>query len=264
MKHIVNFSGGICSLWNAVRVKERYGIKDMVLLFADVLIEDAELYIFNEQCSKYIGVPITRVSREKTPFDLFEEEGMIANSRYPICSVKLKREVLDEWHRENCLEIDSVIYIGFDWEELGRLENLRQKRPQWNIQAPMTEEPIWDKCRMIAETELLGIIVPRLYRLGFPHNNCGGGCVQAGISHWIHLLEVLPDIYAKWEADELKCQQVLRTRGIENWEFTMLKDRRGGQKNPLSLRTLRLRFESGERFSKFDWGTCGCGKQYEK
>ena len=263
MKHIINFSGGICSLWNAVRCKERHGTKDMVLLFADVLIEDAELYIFNEQCAKYLGVPITRISREITPFELFEQKGMIGNSRFPICSVILKRELLDEWHRANALEMDSILYIGFDWEELGRLQAIRTAKPEWRIEALMTEEPIWDKCRMIAETELLGIIVPRLYRLGFPHNNCGGGCVQAGKTHWIHLLEVLPDVYAKWEADELKCQQVMKDRGVSNWEFTILKDRRNGGKKSMTLRELRLRYESGERFSKYDWGSCGCGKEYE-
>lgn len=45
--HVVNFSGGLCSFWSAHRVKERYGSANMVLLFADTLIEDPDLYGFN-------------------------------------------------------------------------------------------------------------------------------------------------------------------------------------------------------------------------
>ncbi len=29
-----------------------------------------------------------------------------------------------------------------------------------------------------------GIEPPRLYKMGFKHNNCGGACVKAGISQW--------------------------------------------------------------------------------
>ncbi len=46
MKHIVNFSGGICSFWAAHRVIQKHGVKDVVLLFADTLIEDDDLYAF--------------------------------------------------------------------------------------------------------------------------------------------------------------------------------------------------------------------------
>lgn len=116
---------------------------------------------------------------------------------------------------------------------------------------------------MISEVEKLGIKIPRLYSLGFPHNNCGGRCVAAGISHFVHLYEVLPEAYLEWENEEQLTQKVMRERGIENWEFTILKDRRGGTKKPLSLKDLRIRIESGEKFPKYEWGGCGCSVGYE-
>lgn len=148
-KHVVNLSGGACSFWAAHRVAEKYGTADMVLLFADVLIEDAELYEFNRWTSEFFSLPITRVSREKTPWQLFREEGLIANNRSPICSIKLKREPLDEWHQQNLNPIGSLfgepdtIYVGFDWSEMHRVNNLREKLPQWKFVAPMAEwEPL--------------------------------------------------------------------------------------------------------------------------
>lgn len=201
-KHVVNFSGGACSFWAAHRVAERFGTGDLVLLFADVLIEDPELYEFNERAAEYFGVPITRVSREVTPWELFRREGLTANSRIPICSVKLKREVLEEWQLRNCTKRDSlfgeadVIYVGMDWSEGDRIENLRAALPQWIIEAPMAEwQPLWDKCRMEQELVEVGMPVPPAYRQGFPHNNCGRRCVRAGITHFVHLYKVDPAAY---------------------------------------------------------------------
>lgn len=257
MKHIVNFSGGLCSFWAAHRVVQRFGAKDVVLLFADTLIEDEELYIFNGKASEVLGVPITRISAELTPWQLFRQHGMIGNARFPICSVYLKREPLDEWRRKNCLEMDSIIYVGFDWTEQHRLDDLRSVKPSWRFEAPMTESPIWDKCKMQTEAEKLGLIIPKLYKLGFPHNNCGGRCVRAGISHWVHLYRTLPSRFKEWEDEEQLTMKELTERGIE--PLSILKDRRGGTTKSMTLIELRHRIEAGEKLPEHDWGGCGCG-----
>lgn len=256
MKHIVNFSGGLCSFWAAKRVVDQFGTQDVTLLFADVLIEDEELYEFNEKASEILGIPITRICEGLTPWQLFRKQGIIGNSRLPVCSVMLKREPLDEWHRKNCLEMDAIVYVGFDFTEWNRVDDLRKAKPTWRIEAPMTEEPLWDKCKMTEEAELLGLKIPKLYRLGFPHNNCCGRCVRAGISHWVHLYRVLKERYIDWENEEQQTIEELEARGIK-W-LSMLKDRRGGKTSNLTLRQLRFRIEAGEKFGQHDWGGCGC------
>jgi hypothetical protein len=269
--HVVNFSGGLCSFWAAYRVKQQYGAENMVLLFADTLIEDAELYEFNRQASELLGVPVTRVSREVPPWELFRREGLIGNSHFPICSVRLKREPLDEWHLANGRTLAQcsqgafwddgkrplVIYLGFDWTEEHRLAAIRREKPEWRWEAPMQEAPLWDKCRMEREARSLGLIIPKLYGLGFPHNNCGGRCVRAGISHFVHLYHVLPERFFEWEREEAETAQDFRRRGIE--PLSVLKDRRGGTATNLWLSELRNRIESGESFPRDEWGGCGCG-----
>lgn len=271
MRHVVNLSGGACSFWAADRVANRYGTADMVLLFADVLIEDRDLYELNERTAEYFGVPITRVSREVTPWQLFRQEGLIANSRVPICSVKLKREPLDEYHRLNCTPRNSlfgepdVIYVGLDWTEINRLNDLRAAKPEWQIEAPMCEwEPLWDKCKMLTELEtLFGVPLPRAYREGFPHNNCGRRCVRAGITHFVHLYNTDQEAFLEWEREETHTNEVFTARGIvdANGEmFTVLKDRRGGKATPMSFAQLRARILANDTtLPKDDWGGCGCG-----
>ena len=270
-KHVVNLSGGACSFWAAHRVVERYGTSGLVLLFADVLIEDRELYEFNDWTAEYFGVPITRVSREITPWQLFRLEGMIGNNRAPICSIRLKREVLDEWHKRNLNPRNSlfgepdVVYVGMDWTEVNRLEDLRAAKPEWQIEAPMCEwPPLWDKCRMLSELQALGAPEQRAYREGFPHNNCGRRCVQAGITHFVRLYHVDRPSFMEWEEEERVTGDDFVARGIASTpdQYSILKDRRGGAAKSMTLAHLRERIEAGDKsLPKDDWGGCGCGVQ---
>lgn len=259
MNHVINSSGGVCSFWATKRVIDKYGTKDVIRLFADVLIEDEDLYRFNEETSEYLGVPITRISKGLTPWELFQSQGMIGNSRSPLCSVMLKREVLDQWRRSNTLEFNTTLYIGIDWTEEHGLVELRAAKPTWRIEAPMCQEPLWDKCRMLEELKGIGIKPPRLYAFGFPHNNCGGFCVKAGHAQFALLLRTMPERYKWHEEQEEKTRQMFKEKGMGVWDFSVLTDRRGdGKKKPMTLRAFRERIEAGESFDRTDWGGCGC------
>lgn len=268
MKFINNFSGGLCSFWAAKRTIEAQGKDSVVNLFADTLYESPDLYDFNRRAEDVLGVPITRISLELTPWELFRKEGLIGNDRFPICSTKLKREPLNAWMeshyemdqgQQNFLKEPATVCLGFDWTEHHRVEDFKKQHPTWLVEARMTQPPLWDKCKMITEAVTLGFKPMQLYMLGFPHNNCGGGCVKAGISHFAHLYKVLPAVFWKWAAEELYTQNVLRERGVSNWQFTILKDRRGGKTQPLLLIELAHRIDSGEEFPRDEWGGCGCG-----
>lgn len=266
IKHISNFSGGLCSFWATMRAIEANGKDNVVALFADTLYEHPDLYDFNRRAEDVMGIPITRICVGLTPWQLFRREGLIGNDRFPICSTKLKREPLNSWmetyyemdHRqENLFKPKAEVVLGFDFTEYNRVADFQNQHLNWTVEAPMTDEPLWDKCKMLREALRLGFKEPELYALGFPHNNCGGGCVKAGISHFVHLYHVLPEVFNKWETEEQETLTEFSRRGISR--FTILKDRRGGETMRLSLLDLRLRIESGEKFSRTDWGGCGCG-----
>lgn len=275
MKHVVNFSGGLCSFWAAYRVVQKYGIENVVLLFADTLVEHPDLYAFLAWAARILGVPITRIADGRTPWQLFRDRNMIGNNLKPICSDVLKREMLDAWHEAHCLNIGeegqeqipfihdgrmpATVYVGFDWTEPNRLADLRKQKPLWRIEAPMVDEPIWNKCRMEQEARRLGMPEQRLYSLGFPHNNCGGRCVRAGISHWVHLYRTMPDRFLEWMEEEQATILHFQAKGISTEWATILKDRRGGVSRGMTLLTLKGRVDAGEKFPTDEWGGCGCG-----
>lgn len=249
--HVVSFSGGICSFWAAHRVIEKHGTKNVTLLFADTKMEDEDLYRFNKDVERVLGIPITVIADGRNPWEIFKDNGMIGNSRADMCSRILKREFLDAWHEANFPPSKTTIHVGIDWTESHRLDRLRLRKPDWHIEAPMCEPPHWDKCRMISELKALGIEPPRLYKMGFPHNNCGGFCIKAGQAHFAHLLKVMPERYAWHEAKEEEMRAIVG-------DYSIMKDRRGGTLKPLTMKQLRERIESGESFDRNEWGGCGC------
>lgn len=251
VSHLVMFSGGVGSWAAAKRVAAKHGTNAMTLLFADTLIEDEDLYRFITEAANNVGAPLLRIADGRTPWDIAHERGMMSNARVPLCSIFLKRDLLNKWRDEHCSP-DCVIYYGIDWTERHRLDAVRALYPQWQQEAPMCEPPYVSKEEMLKQLEGEGITAPRLYKMGFPHNNCGGFCVKAGQAHFANLLRKMPERYEQHAAEERKF------RAHTGKDVSILKDRRGGTVKPLTLDELKRRILRQEELDLNEWGGCGC------
>lgn len=256
--NLVFFSGGICS-WAAAKLCARkYGTNGMVLLFADTKMEDEDLYRFIREASENIGLPLVTIADGRTPWEVMRDERLLASTRMDSCSRILKRELMDAWVKENC-EADTTLHFGLDWTEQHRLNRLRLRKAPRPVEAlTATEEPPLTKPQMLAWLEREGIKPPRLYGLGFPHNNCGGFCVKAGQAQFALLHRVMPERYRQHEESEAELRQHL------GWRQTILRDRRGGKTQPLSLADFRKRLEQQQSFDAHEWGGCGCAIDHEE
>lgn len=261
-KHVVMFSGGVGSWAAAKRVAEKHGTADLVLLFADVLMEDSDTYRFLGQAARNCGGELVRITNGLTPWQLFHKEGMMGNSGADLCSRMLKRELMDEWLDLNCDRDETIIYLGIDWSEQHRFFGNKKSRGAkrryadlgWQSAAPMCDEPYLTKQGMLKLLAAEGIKPPSLYDEGFPHANCGGFCVKAGHAHFAHLLKMRPKVYAYHENQEDTFRE------NTGKDVSILRDRRGNETKPLTLRALRERIESDPQksFDDEEWGGCGC------
>lgn len=258
-RHVVMFSGGIGSWAAAKRVVERHGSANVTLLFTDTLMEDEDLYRFIDEAATNVGAALVKIADGRTPWDVFFDEGMLGGTRAGICSRVLKREVANKWLAEKCDPADTVVYLGIDWTEAHRFDDGDghgaknvHARNGWRCEAPMLDAPYMTKRDMLRWLTDEGIKPPRLYGLGFAHNNCGGFCVKAGVGHFAHLLRALPERYAEHEAREAAF------RSSVGWRQTILRDRVGGATKPLSMTALRERIQSGGQVDLFEIGGCGC------
>lgn len=253
VRHVVSFSGGLGSWCAARRVIEWYGRRNVVLLFADTKMEDEDLYRFINDSARVFDVPVTTIADGRTPWEVFEDVGIIGNTRLDPCSRILKRELIDRWLTLNCDPTATVVHVGVDWSERHRFDRMapRKRAVGWTYHAPMIEAPYLTKKDMLAEVEAHGIKPPRLYAMGFPHNNCGGFCVKAGQGSFIKLLEQLPE---RFDFHAAKERDFMARRG----GMAILRDRRGGGTRPLTLHALKDRVRAGGEVDRFEFGGCGC------
>lgn len=254
VRFAIQYSGGAGSYEAARRIIEREGRDGVVLLFADTLIEDPDLYRFLDETSALLGVPVTRIADGRTPWQVFRDERFIGNSRVDPCSKILKRQLCDRWLRENAP--DAVVVLGLDWSEEHRIKSAQARFASMGFctEFPLNEAPWFSKVATLRALEADGVAIPRLYRLGFAHNNCGGFCVKAGHGHFARLLRELPEVYARHEAEEEATREYLGRDDIG-----VLTDRRGGQRVPMTLRQFRERVQANTLVPDlFDIGGCGC------
>jgi len=252
--HVVHFSGGIASYCAAKRVVEEYGPAQVKLLFCDTKTEDEDLYRFLIQSAAVLMAELVELEDGRDVWELFHDRRMIGNTRFDLCSETLKRNLADKWMKEHYTPENVMCYVGMDWTETNRYDRMAERKLPWRYMAPLLEEPILTKGDMVEMVKADGMEPPRLYSMGFPHNNCGGFCVKAGVAHFVHLLRTMPVRYMYHENKEQEMRDYLGK------DVAILRDRTGGSTKPLTLKTLRERILAGEegQMDMFDWGGCGC------
>lgn len=294
-RHVLKISGGTGS-WLAGRVLvDQRGTGGLSLLFTDTLAEDQDAYRFLiAGAANLFGVPLpagflpeiadfparedrplykayvmTLAARARNllpdlhwiadgrdPWDVYESERFLGNSRIDSCSKFLKRKFADRWLNENCDSANTTIYVGIDHEEVHRFDDgkgrgirARWAELGWCVEAPLCTTWLSQMDRL-ARLGAEGLWLPRLNAFGFAHNNCGGFCCKGGRGHWKRMLQVFPERYAYAERRERKIRELLG-------DVSMLTDRRGGDgKKPLTLEALRARKLTAEERS--DMGACNC------
>ena len=245
------FSGGVGSWAAAKRVADQHGTEGLTLLFADTKTEDADTYRFMREAAANVGGELVEIADGRTIWEVFRDVRFLGNTRVDPCSRILKRDLCDRWLDENCDPAATVVYVGIDWTEAHRFERLRVRREPWVYEAPLCDAPYLTKEGLHEWAECEGLRKQRLYVMGAPHANCGGGCVKMGVGGFARLLAADPERFGEWETNE---QALRRDLG----DVSILRDRTGGDTKPLTLRAFRERIEAGQQPDLFDIGGCGC------
>lgn len=237
--HVVLISGGLASFEAARRVVTKFNRNDVSLLFFDTLIEDPDLYRFLNDIEIALRIRIERIVEGRNPWQVFRDERFIGNSRADPCSKKLKREVLEKELSSRFPNKNVVLYFGLDWTEVHRMEALAPKWEEkgYKVEFPLNWKPLLLHDDFKSIVERLGIQIPRLYKIGFAHNNCGGACVKAGIKQWSLLWHTFPSRYLWHERREQDLRKYLGKN------ISILRNRKNGKTRPMTLRVLRLRLQ---------------------
>lgn len=199
--HIIFFSGGKSSFTVSHLVKERHPHDNILLYFTDTLWEDEDLYRFIYEASDKLKLPMLIHSRGITPPQLMVQQKFMANSRVGTCSKELKMKVssnflkkgivpeVEKWHNKQFLKNEdfvsnATLYFGIGWDEAHREAPIKANWQPFNVEMPLMDLSIDNEVIL----KHYDIRRPRLYDMGFTHNNCKGRCVKAGQGHYKNLL----------------------------------------------------------------------------
>lgn len=231
MVHVVSLSGGTASAVAASRVIECYPLAQIFLWFADTSWEDEDLYRFLEDLEAYWERPILRFKDGRTPLEVASDFSIIPNQKRAPCSYELKIKPFLKFLAE--VPRPVTVHLGLDFTEQHRIA--RPKAEYEALPGVIVDTPLlWDPVAIPPHrkiTESWGIETPRLYRLGFPHNNCGGRCIRQGLREWQRLKHTFPERFqevAEWEQEQ-------RAKGGARADYAITRDQRGGKVVPLPL-----------------------------
>lgn len=183
----------------------------------------------------------------RTPLQVAEARSIIPNQRRAPCSEELKVKPFRAWLY--ALPKPVTVLLGLDWQEQHRIDQ-RQRvhyagdKPrlpigyQARISGVYEDYPLlWRPYEWRPYADVVrswGIEPPRLYAMGFPHNNCGGRCVKQGKREWLRLRLNFPERFAEvrdWE-------QAQRAKGGPRADYAIVRDFRGKQVRAMPLAEL--------------------------
>lgn len=252
MKYVVSLSGGIGSFVAAAIVLHKKGRRNVELVFADTRIEDEDLYRFLVDIVRVLKCPFVWLQDGRTPWEVFRDVEYQGNSRIAPCSRVLKTDQVRTYLEARYAPGEAVVVLGIDWSEAHRVTRAAKAWEPYQVWAPLCDPPYLSGEDRKQFMHNLGIEVPRLYKHGFPHNNCGGFCVRAGQAQFKRLWEEFPERY-EWHSQ----QQQQLARDVPNADRPFLRKTIGGELNYLSLEEFKAYMNlRGE--DKFDYGGCGC------
>jgi hypothetical protein len=246
------YSGGIGSWAAAKRVAELHGTDDLILLFSDTMTEDEDLYRFIEDSHKNVGGELVILRDGRNIWDVFKDKRFLGNSRLASCSHELKQKPARKWIDDNCDPAETIVYVGIDWTETHRLGAIERNYQPFAAKAPLCERPYLDKNQLIEWAKREDLAPPRLYDLGFSHNNCGGFCVRAGQAQMKQLMKTFPERF------DYHAQKEQELREYLGKDVTILREQVNKEILRLPLIELKRRVEAEQAIDEDDWGACGC------
>lgn len=194
---VCQFSCGAASAVATKLALAQYGeTHDVQIVNAFIVQEHEDNRRFLTDCEKWFGRPVTVLRDEKygaSTIEIFRRKQFMKTRFGAACTTELKRKLLDKWKQPG-----DVMVFGFTAEEVGRLENFRDRNPERPVIAPLIDAGLSkEDCK--AMVERAGIELPLMYRLGYDNANCIG-CVKGGEGYFRAIREDFPEQFEELAA----------------------------------------------------------------
>ena len=185
------FSCGAASAVAAKLALAEYGDACTVVYCDTMATEHPDNRRFFDDCERWFGRTITVIRSEKyaTIDDVFERTRYMAGIGGARCTTELKKLPREAFQRET-----DTHAFGFTSDEQKRATAFEERNPALHVVWPLIERGV-SKADCYDYLAAAGIALPKLYALGFDHNNCIG-CVKAtSPGYWNRVRRHFPDVF---------------------------------------------------------------------
>lgn len=194
---VVWFSCGAASAVAAKKTIEKYGRYNTIRVVNNPIAEeDSDNVRFLRDVERWLGVTIESAINPKFPKcsaeEVWEKRRYMAGNTGAPCTYELKKKARQNWENNN--DHDFLV-MGFTSEESGRHDRFKKNERDNIIPVLIEKEITKPDCYM--NLMGAGIMLPEIYRRGYPNANCIG-CVKAtSPTYWNHVREKDPDVFER-------------------------------------------------------------------
>ena len=218
------FSGGVSS---AVATKLAAADLDRVM-YTHIDDQHEDTLRFVRDCEQWFSMP---VEIHQSPLRSVDNACRFASfirtrNGGAVCTTRLKRAVRKGFEREH--EGSLRITWGFDYDERGRCQRIREAMPNHDHSFPLIDAEV-TKADAHAILRKAGIRRPAMYDLGYSNNNCIG-CLKGGMGYWNKIRVDFPEVFASRAAMERTIGFAIIGKGI--W-LDELDPQRGRMSKPI-------------------------------
>jgi hypothetical protein len=146
---------------------------------------------FAADCENWFGVPITNLLNEKydgSIYNVFRARSYISGVSGAPCTLELKKNVRIAFQRPN----DRHVF-GYCVEEQDRFDRFVDAN-NLDVCVPLIENQLTHS-NTLAMVVSAGITLPKMYLLGYKHNNCVGCCKATGQGYWNKIRSDFPQAF---------------------------------------------------------------------
>ena len=196
-RSIVWFSCGASSAVAAKYAVKKYDNCEVV--YCDTGGEHSSNKQFLKDCEDWIGKDITILKNEKYEdhFDVFEKEKYLYGHLGSRCTLELKKKLRIKYQRP-----DDIHIFGYTLEEKNRAEKFETFNPELFVDWILIDKQL-NKNDCLGIIWQSGIKLPKMYDLGYDHNNCIG-CIKGGMGYWNKIRKDFPEHFNKMAKIERK------------------------------------------------------------
>jgi hypothetical protein len=233
---VVWFSCGAASAVAAQRTIEKYGsFCNVRIVNNPVKEEDDDNRRFLLDVERWLGIDIEIATNPSFPECSAEEvwgRAKFMSSPFGApCTKELKKKARQVWEQNN--HADWHV-LGFTSEEQDRYD--RFALTERNNVLPVLIDDTITKQTCVYMLEEAGIMLPRIYQLGYPNANCIG-CVKAtSATYWNHVRKVHPNIFDRRSSQSREIgAKLVRWKGERMFLDELPEDAKGNSMKNLTF-----------------------------